>query len=351
MNDEQLKEKQLDSEVIFDGNLLHIRRDRVQLPDGGTAEREYNIHYGSVCVIPVDGDGNVILERQYRYPIGQILLEIPAGKLGSADEAPLDAAKRELKEETGAVAEKWTDLGYFYPTPAYTTEKIWMYMAEGLSFGETSPDEDEFIEVVRMPLDELTEMICRGDIPDIKTQAAALRAERILNARKNRMKNPTVEMKIRDFGVLTVELYPDKAPETVRNFLKLVNEGFYDGLIFHRVISGFMIQGGGFDENFRDKKAQSVRGEFASNGFAQNDIQHDRGVISMARTSVPDSASSQFFIMHRKSPHLDGQYAAFGKVTDGIEVVDKIAAVKTGTRGWYSDVPKESVVIEYCKEI
>lgn len=186
MNDEQLKEKQLDSEVIFDGNLLHIRRDRVQLPDGGTAVREYNIHFGAVCVIPVDGDGNVILERQYRYPTGQILLEIPAGKLNFPGEDPLAAAKRELKEETGAVAEKWTDLGYFYPTPAYTTEKIWMFMAQELSFGEDCPDEDEFIDVVRMPLSALVDMTARGEVHDIKTQAAALRAEKILEQREKR---------------------------------------------------------------------------------------------------------------------------------------------------------------------
>ena len=165
------------------------------------------------------------------------------------------------------------------------------------------------------------------------------------------MKNPTVEMKIRNYGTLKIELYPDKAPETVKNFLGLVNGGFYGGLIFHRVISGLMIQGGGFDENFRDKKCPSIFGEFAANGFKQNDVKHERGVISMARTSVPDSASSQFFIMHRSSPHLDGQYAAFGKVTEGMDVVDRIASVPTGTRGWYSDVPKESVVIEYCREI
>ena len=165
------------------------------------------------------------------------------------------------------------------------------------------------------------------------------------------MKNPTVEMKIRNYGTLKIELYPDKAPETVKNFLSLVNGGFYGGLVFHRVISGFMIQGGGFDENFRDKKCPSIRGEFATNGFKQNDIRHERGVISMARTSVPDSASSQFFIMHRASPHLDGQYAAFGRVTEGMDVVDRIASVPTGTRGWYSDVPKESVVIEFCREI
>ena len=165
------------------------------------------------------------------------------------------------------------------------------------------------------------------------------------------MKNPTVEMKIRNYGTLKIELYPDKAPETVKNFLSLVNGGFYGGLVFHRVISGFMIQGGGFDENFHDKKCPSIRGEFATNGFKQNDIRHERGVISMARTSVPDSASSQFFIMHRASPHLDGQYAAFGRVTEGMDVVDRIASVPTGTRGWYSDVPKENVVIEYCREV
>ena len=160
------------------------------------------------------------------------------------------------------------------------------------------------------------------------------------------MNNPKIKMNIRDFGAITAELYPDKAPKTVENFLSLIESGFFSGLIFHRVISGFMIQGGGYDESFADKDADAIKGEFASNGFAQNDLKHTRGVLSMARTNDPNSASSQFFIMHQDAPYLDRQYAGFGKVTEGIEVVDKIAAVPTGRMGWFDDVPRVPVVID-----
>lgn len=132
---------------------------------------------------------------------------------------------------------------------------------------------------------------------------------------------------------IEAELYPKIAPKSVENFVKLIDEGFFEGLIFHRVISGFMIQGGGYDEsfyegNFNTKNADTIEGEFASNGF-ENELKHERGVLSMARTQDPNSASSQFFIMHHDAPHLDGDYAAFGKVTKGIEVVDEIAKGKT----------------------
>ncbi|MBQ1902990.1 MAG: peptidylprolyl isomerase [Ruminococcus sp.] len=130
---------------------------------------------------------------------------------------------------------------------------------------------------------------------------------------------------------IKIELYPDKAPITVENFEKLVKEGFYNGLCFHRVISGFMIQGGDPLGNGTGGSKNKINGEFRSNGVP-NDIKHVRGVISMARSANPDSASSQFFIMHKDAPHLDGQYAAFGKVTEGIEVVDEIAAVQTDFR-------------------
>ncbi len=156
------------------------------------------------------------------------------------------------------------------------------------------------------------------------------------------MSNPIIKITVRDFGTVTAELYPDKAPATVANFLKLVDEGFFTGLIFHRVIRGFMIQGGGYNEDFAQKHTASIKGEFASNGFPQNDIKHTRGVLSMARTMVKDSASSQFFIMHQNAPHLDGEYAAFGLVTDGIEVVDAIAALPTD----YQDCPRVNVVID-----
>jgi len=161
------------------------------------------------------------------------------------------------------------------------------------------------------------------------------------------MANPIIKITVRDFGEMTAELYPDKAPKTVENFLKLVDEGFFTGLIFHRVICGFMIQGGGYNEDFQQKHTASIKGEFASNGFRQNDIKHTRGVLSMARTMVKDSASSQFFIMHQNAPHLDGEYAAFGMVTKGIEVVDEIAELPTD----YQDCPRVNVVIEKVERV
>ena len=161
------------------------------------------------------------------------------------------------------------------------------------------------------------------------------------------MSNPKVKITVKNFGTMTAELYPDMAPATVENFVKLVKEGFYEGLIFHRVIPGFMIQGGGFDEEYEQKEAAPIKGEFRANGFTANDLKHERGVLSMARTSDPNSASSQFFVMHQNAPHLDGQYAGFGKLTDGFDVLDKIANAQTGNYGWYmQDVPKTPIVIE-----
>ncbi len=160
------------------------------------------------------------------------------------------------------------------------------------------------------------------------------------------METKKIKITVKDFGEMTAELYPEKAPATVENFVSLIENGFFSGLIFHRVIKGFMIQGGGFDEEFSQKKASSIKGEFIANGFMDNDIRHTRGVLSMARTQDPNSASSQFFIMHKDAPHLDAQYAAFGKVIEGIDVVDAIANVPTGNYGWYGDVPRTPVVIE-----
>ena len=151
--------------------------------------------------------------------------------------------------------------------------------------------------------------------------------------------------KTHELGKIVMELRPDKAPATVENFLSLVKSGFYNGLIFHRVIKGFMIQGGGMTPEFDQKHCKAIRGEFIANGYMQNDLKHKRGTLSMARTSDPDSASSQFFIMHEDAPHLDAQYAAFGQVTEGMEVVDKIASCKTGRYGFYSDVPRVCIVI------
>lgn len=150
-----------------------------------------------------------------------------------------------------------------------------------------------------------------------------------------------------DGGEIVVELIPEYAPATVENFLSLVNKGFYDGLIFHRVISGFMIQGGDPEGTGFGGSNKNIKGEFAANGFTQNKLKHTRGVISMARTEHPDSASSQFFIMHEDASHLDGNYAAFGKVISGMEVVDKIAAVETDE----NDKPLTDVVIESIRVI
>ena len=148
-----------------------------------------------------------------------------------------------------------------------------------------------------------------------------------------------------ELGQIVIELRPDKAPKTVENFLSLVESGFYKGLIFHRVIKGFMIQGGGMTPEFDQKPCKAIRGEFIANGYMQNDLKHKRGVLSMARTSDPDSASSQFFIMHEDAPHLDAQYAAFGQVVEGMGVVDRIATCKTGRYLYYSDVPRTAIII------
>lgn len=142
------------------------------------------------------------------------------------------------------------------------------------------------------------------------------------------MQNPIVTIEMNDSKIIKLELYPELAPNTVNNFLSLVNKGFYDGLGFHRVIYGFMIQGGCPEGTGMGGPGYSIKGEFAANGF-ENDLKHTAGVISMARAMNPDSAGSQFFIMHKDAPHLDGQYAAFGKVTEGIEVVNEIAECDT----------------------
>ena len=154
-------------------------------------------------------------------------------------------------------------------------------------------------------------------------------------------------IEVKEFGTIEVELNPSVAPITVENFVKLANKGFYNGLTFHRVIKGFMIQGGCPKGNGTGGPGYSIKGEFFANGI-NNPLKHTRGVISMARAMDPDSAGSQFFIMHQDAPHLDGQYAAFGKVVKGIEVVDAIASVKTN----YYDMPFEKVVINniYIKE-
>lgn len=142
------------------------------------------------------------------------------------------------------------------------------------------------------------------------------------------MKNPEITITMENGDVIRAELYPQVAPNTVNNFISLAKKGFYDGLIFHRVINGFMIQGGDPDGRGTGGPGYAIRGEFAQNGFA-NDLKHTAGVLSMARSMMPDSAGSQFFIMHKDAPHLDGSYAAFGMVIDGMDVVNRIAEVRT----------------------
>lgn len=171
-----LTERCLRSEAMYDGCLLHVRRDEIFLPDGKTGVREYLRHGGAVCVVPLTDDGQVVMERQYRYAVGQILVEIPAGKLDAPDEDPLEAARRELREETGAEAREWIALGAILPAAAYSSEVIHLYAAKGLKFGEQDMDPGEFLEVFTAPLEELAEAALLGKIPDAKTQIALLRA-------------------------------------------------------------------------------------------------------------------------------------------------------------------------------
>ena len=155
------------------------------------------------------------------------------------------------------------------------------------------------------------------------------------------MKNPIVTIEMENGDIMKAELYPEIAPNTVKNFVDLVNRGFYDGLIFHRVIPGFMIQGGCPEGMGIGGPGYSIKGEFSRNGF-KNELKHTKGVLSMARAMHPDSAGSQFFIMVENAPHLDGQYAAFGKTIDGLDIVEEINSVKTSS----ADKPVEDVVIE-----
>ena len=153
--------------------------------------------------------------------------------------------------------------------------------------------------------------------------------------------NPVVTFTMENGDVIKAELYPEIAPNTVNNFISLINKNFYDGLIFHRVIKGFMLQGGDPEGTGMGGPGYEIKGEFSSNGF-KNDLKHTEGVLSMARTNIPDSAGSQFFIMHKKAPHLDGDYAAFGKVIEGMEVVNKIAETDTD----WSDRPVNDQVMK-----
>lgn len=175
----ELAEKRLSGETVFDGKIMHVRRDIVELADGSQTFREVVDHSGGVCVLALDDEGRALVVSQFRYPHEKVLREIPAGKLERGED-PFDAAKRELREETGAVALRWDSLGEIFPTPAYCGEIIRMYLARDLSFGETDLDEGEFLKAERVPFDELVGQVLAGEIRDAKTVAAVLKAKLIL---------------------------------------------------------------------------------------------------------------------------------------------------------------------------
>lgn len=189
---------------------------------------------------------------------------------------------------------------------------LWMILAAGVGCSKKPPLHDE-LDFSAVELDQVTET-------DKKTDYMVI--------------------DVKDYGKIVIRLFPDVAPETVKNFKQLVSEKFYDGIIFHRVIKNFMIQGGDPDGNGVGGSSKTIKGEFSTNGF-ENNLRHVRGVVSMARTNVPDSASSQFFICHQGAAHLDGKYASFGYVVYGMDVVDAIASVATNS----NDKPKTDVVI------
>ena len=180
------EEKTKKENLIFDGKVLHVYCDDIIRPDGEEATREYAKHLGAVCVVPLTDKNEVICVRQYRYAHGRVLLEIPAGKLDSATEDFIEAAKRELREETGAICDKLEFIGDIIPSPALISEVIHMYLARNLRFGETDFDDDELIEIVKIPIDELVSMIMRGEVPDSKTQAAVLKVYFMLEKEKNK---------------------------------------------------------------------------------------------------------------------------------------------------------------------
>ncbi|MBR5516241.1 MAG: NUDIX hydrolase [Clostridia bacterium] len=176
----ELTEKKISEEKIFDGVVLHVRRDTIELPNGNISTREYIKHNGAVCVIPVTNEGEIILERQYRYPIGRVVTEIPAGKL-EIGEDPLEAAKRELYEETGYIPGKMEYIGDYIGSPALLEERVTMYLATELTKGEAHLDDDEFLEVFTMPLEEAYQMVMSNEFADAKTQLCILKAYILLN--------------------------------------------------------------------------------------------------------------------------------------------------------------------------
>ncbi len=178
---EKLEEKQITSENVFDGVLLHVYKDEVLLPNGNTGRREYLKHLGAVAIVALSDDGKIAVERQFRYPFQEVLTEIPAGKLDTSNEDHQQAAARELREETGITADNWTYLAPFYPSCAYSQEIIYLYLATGLHYGNRELDDDEFINVEMVPLQEVVDEIMAGKISDGKTIAAVLMADKIAN--------------------------------------------------------------------------------------------------------------------------------------------------------------------------
>ena len=179
-----LEEKQLSSNYLFKGRIINLRQDTALLPNGNTATREVVEHPGGVCVAALTDNDELLFVRQWRYPYMEETLEIPAGKRDKKDEDPLECGKRELQEETGAVAQSYIDLQPLYPTPGYINEVIYCFLATGLTFGEQNPDEDEFLDVLRIPLDEAVEMVLSGEIKDAKTQIAVLKVKVLRDAGK-----------------------------------------------------------------------------------------------------------------------------------------------------------------------
>lgn len=181
MKYENLEEKTVSSQSLYDGVIVHLYKDDVTLPNGNPAIREVVRLIGAVAVVPVTDDGKVIMEKQYRYPMNQVVTEIPAGKLDSKAEDPLEAAKRELREETGYTADEWISMGNYVPSPAYCDEVIGLYLAKGLHIGAQDLDEDEFLNVEMVPLGDLIEEVMKGNITDGKTQVGLLKAALLLN--------------------------------------------------------------------------------------------------------------------------------------------------------------------------
>lgn len=181
MDEKDFYEKPLTSQCIFDGKIIHVYKDDIELPNGKPAFRELIRHVGGACIIPITDKGEVICVRQYRYPYARMIVEIPAGKLDSKNEDHRTAALRELREETGCTCKKLTYMGQMYGSPAILDEVIYMYMAEGLEYGELDLDDDEFVEVIKIPLDQMYRMVLDNEILDAKTQIAVMKAYAMKN--------------------------------------------------------------------------------------------------------------------------------------------------------------------------